>query len=68
MNRVFAIKRTVFFKFQFFLAVSPVFAGGIVSPFTFAALEGYQFHRLFLACHILTPKSQKLQFLYTAQA
>jgi hypothetical protein len=48
MERVFPVMGTVFLKFQFFLDITPVFAGGIVAPFAFGTLQGNQFHsRLF---------------------
>ena len=47
------VKGTVLLEFKLFLGIPPVFAGGIVSPFTLGTLEGYQFCYLFLACHIL---------------
>jgi hypothetical protein len=52
VDSMLSVKRTVFFEFQFFLGVPPVLAGGIVLPLTFTALKRYQFHYLFLACHI----------------
>ena len=51
MNRVLTVKGTILFEFQLFLGVPPVFAGGIISPLTLAALERNQLHHLFLACH-----------------
>jgi hypothetical protein len=35
---MFPVMRAIFFEFQFFLNIAPVFAGGIVAPLTFAAL------------------------------
>ena len=48
-----SFKRTVFIEFQFLLGITPVFLGGIIPPFAFAALKRNQFHNLFLARHIL---------------
>ena len=55
---MFPVKRTIFFKFQLFLGITPVFSGGIVPAFTFAALHANQFHNLFLTRHklLLRPK------------
>jgi hypothetical protein len=46
------VKGTIFLKFQLFLQIPAVFAGCIVTPFTFAALQGYQFNHSLLACHL----------------
>jgi hypothetical protein len=56
MDRMLPIKRAIFLEFQLFLSISPVFAGGIVFALTVTALKRYQFHYLFLARHILSPK------------
>jgi hypothetical protein len=48
------VKGTKFFKFQFFLGISPVFAGSIVAPLTLTALQRYQFYRSLLTRHNLT--------------
>jgi len=48
---VFPIKGTIFLEFQLFLGIPAVFAGSIVAPFALAALQGYQFNHLLLACH-----------------
>jgi hypothetical protein len=45
------VKGTIFLEFQLFLSIPAVFAGSIITPFTFAALQGYQFHRCLFACH-----------------
>jgi hypothetical protein len=50
---MFPVERTIFFKLQFFLGVAPVFLGSIVAPLALAALQGYQFYRGLLACHII---------------
>jgi hypothetical protein len=39
MERMLAVMRAIFFEFQFFLDIAPVFAGGIIAPFTFSALK-----------------------------
>ena len=51
VNCVLPVKRTILLEFQLLLGVPPVFAGSIVSPLAFTALQGYQLHHLFLACH-----------------
>jgi hypothetical protein len=43
-----AVKRAILAKLQLFLRITPVFAGGIVLPLTFTALQRYQFRRRFL--------------------
>jgi hypothetical protein len=52
VDSMLPVKRTVFFKFQLFLGIPPVFAGGIVPPLALAALKRYQFYNLFLTRHI----------------
>jgi len=59
---MFPVKRTIFVQFQFFLRIPPVFLGGIIPPFTFAALQRNQFHHLLLASHknlLNIPKSMQ---------
>jgi hypothetical protein len=51
VDSMLSVKRTVLFEFQFFLGVSPVFAGGIVLALALSALKRYQFHHLLLTCH-----------------
>jgi hypothetical protein len=46
------VKGTIFVQFQLFLTIPPVFLGGIISPFTLAALERHQLHSLFFTRHI----------------
>jgi hypothetical protein len=36
-----AIMRAIFFEFQFFLDIAPVFAGGIIAPFAIGTLQRY---------------------------
>ena len=55
VDRVLPLVGTIFLKFQYFLEIPAVFACGIITPLTFAALQGYQFnHCSFFACHTLT--------------
>jgi hypothetical protein len=57
---MFPVKGAIFAEFQFFLDIAPVFLGGIISPFTFAALQRYQVHRCLFACHTnLLPSKQE---------
>jgi hypothetical protein len=51
------IERAIFVHLKLFLGIPPIFRGGIVPPFTLAALQGYQFNHRFLACH--NPSSVK---------
>ena len=55
MNGVLPVERTVLLKLQLFLGIAAVFAGGVVFPLAFGALERYQFNDLLLTGHILTP-------------
>jgi len=48
---VFPLKWTIFLEFQFFLGISAVFAGSVVTPLAFAALQSYQFHRCLFSRH-----------------
>ena len=56
------VKGTKFVKFQLFLDITPVFLGGIITPFALAALQGYQFHRGFFTRHILTSQGEISEF------
>jgi hypothetical protein len=51
VERMLAVVRAIFFEFQFLLDIAPVLAGGIITPFTFTALQSYQLHRRLFACH-----------------
>jgi hypothetical protein len=52
VERVFPVMGAVFLKFQFFLDITPVLAGGIIAPLALSALQGKQLHRrLFFTRH-----------------
>ena len=70
MDRMLSVKWTVFFEFQLFLSIPPVFACGIVFPFALSALERYQLHYLFLTRHILLLRllTSRLFYLYNTIA
>jgi hypothetical protein len=40
MKRMLAVMRAVFLEFQLFLNITPVLAGGIITPLALAALKG----------------------------
>jgi hypothetical protein len=54
MERMLPVKGTILLKFQLFLNIPAVFLGGIVTPLTFAALQGYQFNRCLFTRHFST--------------
>ena len=61
---MFPVKRAILFKLQFFLSVSAVFTGGVISPLALAALERDKFYRLFLARHLnLLPYNKRIYHL-----
>jgi hypothetical protein len=51
VERVFSVMGAIFLEFQFFLDIAPVFAGGIVAPFTLGTLQRYQLHRCLFTRH-----------------
>ena len=55
---MFPLKGTKFLKFQLLLRIPAVLAGRVIPPFALSALEGYQFHYLLLACHVLTSQRE----------
>jgi hypothetical protein len=62
VHGVFAVKRAILFKFQFFLHIPPVLAGGIVPPLALTALERDKFHNLFFARHSSTSRFHTMEF------
>jgi hypothetical protein len=52
---MFAVERAVFFQFQLFLGIPPVFLGGVVLSFALGTLQGDKLNRRLFACHISTP-------------
>jgi hypothetical protein len=52
------VKGAILLKFKFFLSIPPVLFGSIIFSFTFAALQGHQFHcRLFTRHSLPLPAS-----------
>ena len=51
VERMLPIPGTIFLELQLFLEIPAVFTGCIITPFTLAALHGYQFNHLLFACH-----------------
>jgi hypothetical protein len=48
---MFPVMGAIFFEFQLFLDIAPVFLGSIITPLTFTALESNQLNRCLLTCH-----------------
>jgi hypothetical protein len=45
------VKGTVLLEFQLLLGIPPIFAGGIIAPLAFTALQGNQFNHLLFSFH-----------------